>query len=87
MQFSIMTVFALAAVAIAMPTGMSPSAHHPKQLRSGNQINQILTPAYIGMVKRDVVDNAIPAEAPAMTDASGRVVPFSAKGVNVAASK
>ncbi|KAL7797258.1 hypothetical protein V8C37DRAFT_304797 [Trichoderma ceciliae] len=37
-----------------------------------------------GIVKRQVVGNAIPANVPAMTDASGKVVPFSAKDVFVA---
>ncbi|KAL7951409.1 hypothetical protein V8C42DRAFT_339366 [Trichoderma barbatum] len=57
MQFSIMTVFALAAVAIAMPTGI---------------------------VKRQVVSNAVPPNIPAMTDASGNVIPFNSKDVYVA---
>ncbi|KAL7960656.1 hypothetical protein V8C34DRAFT_276192 [Trichoderma compactum] len=57
MQFSIMTVFALAAVAIAAPTGIA---------------------------KRDVVNNNIPANVPAMTDASGNVIPFKAQDVYVA---
>ncbi|RFU78270.1 hypothetical protein TARUN_3948 [Trichoderma arundinaceum] len=56
MQFSIMTVFALAAVAIASP---------------------------IHMAKRQVVNNNIPANVAAMTDASGNVVPFSAQDVYV----
>ncbi|KAL6815756.1 hypothetical protein GGI42DRAFT_312248 [Trichoderma sp. SZMC 28013] len=57
MQFSIMTVFALAAVAIAAPHGIA---------------------------KRDVVNNNIPANIPAMTDASGNVIPFKAQDVYVA---
>jgi len=56
MQFSILTVFALAAVAIASPASFA---------------------------KRNVVGNAIPANVPAMTDASGNVVPFSAQDVYV----
>ncbi|KAL7910945.1 hypothetical protein GGI35DRAFT_330311 [Trichoderma velutinum] len=59
MQFSIMTVFALAAVAIAAPTGIA---------------------------KRQVVNNNIPANVPAMTDASGNVIPFKAQDVYVAPS-
>ncbi|EGR48984.1 hypothetical protein MKX07_007116 [Trichoderma sp. CBMAI-0711] len=60
MQFSIMTVFALAAVAIAMPT-----AKHNT------------------VAKRQIVSDAIPANAPAMTDANGNVIPFVAKDVYV----
>ncbi|KAL6804199.1 hypothetical protein J3E68DRAFT_423101 [Trichoderma sp. SZMC 28012] len=60
MQFSIMTVFALAAVAVAA--------------------------APAGIAKRDVVNNNIPANIPAMTDANGNVIPFKAQDVYVAPS-
>lgn len=53
-----MTVFALAAVAVAA--------------------------APAGIAKRDVVSNNIPANVPAMTDASGNVIAFKAEDVYVA---
>ncbi|PTB61969.1 hypothetical protein BBK36DRAFT_1163509 [Trichoderma citrinoviride] len=57
-----MTVLALAAAAIAMPTA------NVKQ-------NTI--------AKRQIVSDAIPANAAAMTDASGNVKPFVSKDVYV----
>jgi hypothetical protein len=42
--------------------------------------------SYIGIAKRDVVSNNIPANIPAMTDANGNVLPFKAQDVYVAPS-